>query len=43
MGLLQVALVDLRVASPTFGKRNTIYVGPLRPAGHADLHDRPLL
>jgi dTDP-4-dehydrorhamnose 3,5-epimerase len=31
MGLLQVALVDLRVASPTFGKRNTIYVGPLRP------------
>ena len=31
MGLLQVALVDLRQASPTFGKRNTIYVGPLRP------------
>jgi dTDP-4-dehydrorhamnose 3,5-epimerase len=31
MGLLQVALVDLRIASPTFGKRNTLYVGPLRP------------
>jgi dTDP-4-dehydrorhamnose 3,5-epimerase len=30
MGLLQVALVDLRVASPTFGRRNTMYVGPLR-------------
>jgi dTDP-4-dehydrorhamnose 3,5-epimerase len=31
MGLLQVALVDLRPASATFGRRNTIYVGPLRP------------
>jgi dTDP-4-dehydrorhamnose 3,5-epimerase len=31
MGLLQVALVDLRVGSPTFGRRNTMYVGPLRP------------
>ena len=30
-GLLQVALVDLRVASATFGRRNTMYVGPLRP------------
>lgn len=30
-GLLQVALVDLRIASPTFGQRNTLYVGPLRP------------
>jgi dTDP-4-dehydrorhamnose 3,5-epimerase len=30
-GLLQVALVDLRVASPTFGKRNTLYVGAFRP------------
>jgi dTDP-4-dehydrorhamnose 3,5-epimerase len=30
-GLFQVALVDLRAASPTFGKRNTMYVGPLRP------------
>lgn len=31
MGLLQVALVDLRLESPTFGRRNTMYVGPLRP------------
>ena len=31
MGLFQVALVDLRLGSPTFGKRNTMYVGPLRP------------
>jgi dTDP-4-dehydrorhamnose 3,5-epimerase len=30
-GLLQVALADLRLGSPTFGARNTIYVGPLRP------------
>jgi len=30
-GLLQVALADLRVASPTFGLRNTMYLGPLRP------------
>jgi dTDP-4-dehydrorhamnose 3,5-epimerase len=30
-GVLQVALVDLRVGSPTFGKRNTMYVGALRP------------
>lgn len=30
-GLLQVALVDLRAGSPTFGLRNTLYVGPLRP------------
>ena len=30
-GLLQVALVDLRRDSPTFGLRNTMYVGPLRP------------
>lgn len=30
-GMLQVALVDLRVASPTFGKRNTLYIGALRP------------
>lgn len=30
-GLLQVALVDLRSGSPTFGRRNTLYVGPLRP------------
>lgn len=30
-GLLQVALVDLRLGSPTFGVRNTMYIGPLRP------------
>lgn len=30
-GMLQVVLVDLRVASPTFGARNTIYLGALRP------------
>jgi len=31
MGMLQVALVDLRRGSATFGQRNTIYVGALRP------------
>ena len=31
MGLMQVALVDLREESPTFGKRSTLYVGGLRP------------
>lgn len=30
-GLFQFALADLRVGSPTFGKRNTLYVGSLRP------------
>ena len=30
-GLLQVALVDLRTNSSTFGKKNTLYVGTLRP------------
>ena len=30
-GLLQVALADLRLGSPTFGRRNTMYIGPLRP------------
>jgi dTDP-4-dehydrorhamnose 3,5-epimerase len=30
-GLLQVALVDLRLKSRTFGRRNTMYVGALRP------------
>lgn len=30
-GMLQVALVDLRVDSPTFGRRNSFYVGELRP------------
>lgn len=31
MGMFQVALVDFRVDSPTFGKRNTFYLGALRP------------
>jgi dTDP-4-dehydrorhamnose 3,5-epimerase len=31
VGLLQVALIDLRPESATFGWRNTIYVGNLRP------------
>lgn len=31
MGMFQVALVDFRVESPTFGARNTIYLGALRP------------
>jgi dTDP-4-dehydrorhamnose 3,5-epimerase len=31
MGMLQVALVDLRLGSRTFGARNTIYAGALRP------------
>lgn len=30
-GMLQVALVDLRRGSRTFGLRNTLYVGALRP------------
>jgi dTDP-4-dehydrorhamnose 3,5-epimerase len=30
-GLFQVALADLRLGSPSFGARNTLYVGPLRP------------
>ncbi len=30
-GLFQVVLVDFRVGSPTFGKKNTMYVGNLRP------------
>jgi dTDP-4-dehydrorhamnose 3,5-epimerase len=30
-GMFQVALVDLRRDSPTFGLRNTLYVGSLRP------------
>ena len=29
-GMLQVCLVDLRADSPTFGARNTLYVGALR-------------
>jgi dTDP-4-dehydrorhamnose 3,5-epimerase len=31
VGLLQVALVDLRSNSATFGQKNTLYVGALRP------------
>lgn len=30
-GMFQVALVDLRPDSPTFGLRNTFYAGALRP------------
>ena len=30
-GMLQVALVDLRRGSRTFGARNTMYIGALRP------------
>ena len=30
-GMIQVALVDLRQNSPSFGARNTLYVGALRP------------
>jgi dTDP-4-dehydrorhamnose 3,5-epimerase len=30
-GTFQVALVDLRRGSPTFGLKNTFYIGPLRP------------
>ncbi len=30
-GMLQVALVDFRKDSPTFGRRNTLYVGTLCP------------
>ena len=29
--MIQIALVDLRPESPTFGHRNTIYAGNLRP------------
>jgi len=31
MGMLQVVLIDLRPDSATFGHRNTLYVGHLRP------------
>jgi dTDP-4-dehydrorhamnose 3,5-epimerase len=31
MGMFQVGLVDLRKTSPTFGRKNTLYVGTLRP------------
>lgn len=30
-GMFQVVLIDLRRGSPTFGARNTLYVGTLRP------------
>jgi dTDP-4-dehydrorhamnose 3,5-epimerase len=30
-GMLQVALVDVRPDSETYGRRNTLYVGSLRP------------
>jgi dTDP-4-dehydrorhamnose 3,5-epimerase len=30
-GMFQVALVDFRKDSPTFGRKNTMYVGTLRP------------
>lgn len=30
-GLFQVALIDLRPESPTFGEKNTLYVGEQRP------------
>ena len=30
-GLLQVVLVDLRLGSPSYGSKNTLYVGALRP------------
>lgn len=31
VGLLQVGLVDLRIGSSTYGARNTLYIGALRP------------
>jgi len=31
MGMLQVVLADLRLASNTFGRRNTLFVGAMRP------------
>jgi dTDP-4-dehydrorhamnose 3,5-epimerase len=30
-GMLQVALADMRTNSPTYGQRNTMYVGAMRP------------
>lgn len=30
-GMFQVALVDLRPESPTYGVKNTMYVGPMKP------------
>ena len=31
MNMIQIALADLRPDSPTFGRRNTIYAGNIRP------------
>jgi dTDP-4-dehydrorhamnose 3,5-epimerase len=31
VNMIQIALIDLRPESPTFGHRNTIYAGNLRP------------
>ena len=31
MGMFQIALVDLRAESSTFGRRNTLFAGALRP------------
>ena len=31
MGMFQVVLVDLRPNSPTFGRKNTLYTGALKP------------
>jgi dTDP-4-dehydrorhamnose 3,5-epimerase len=31
VGMFQIALCDLREGSPTYGRRNTMYVGVLRP------------
>ena len=31
MGMMQVALIDFRESSPTFGAKNTLYIGDLRP------------
>jgi dTDP-4-dehydrorhamnose 3,5-epimerase len=30
-GMFQIALVDMRAGSPTFGAKNTMYVGSLKP------------
>lgn len=30
IGMFQFALVDMRTGSPTFGRKNTLYCGPLR-------------
>jgi dTDP-4-dehydrorhamnose 3,5-epimerase len=31
MGMIQIALADLRAGSPTFGVKNTLYAGDLQP------------